>query len=231
MRFLLVILFLVLTLGATKETQQRRTGSRLRPQQKGRLQRFREGRFYGFVARAVVYVLAIATIAQTVVAFSVWPSIDVRPDAAISPSWRDLPMIAHNTSHVFPLEKMQFICHLSNVTWRASEHFALRVTGSVNMVAAKAPHDMKADGIATFPCEVAESWHAGGFNDPIKPGTASQWPIALIKMTIEIDYVVPVWFFNWHKTITSEEFTWRQVSGGYQWLVGDASDSIQMKEP
>jgi hypothetical protein len=53
--------------------------------------------------------------------------------------------------------------------------------------------------------------------DPV----GSQLEVRLIQMRIKTSYVVFKW---WHRESTSQLFTWRSVSGGYQWLEGDASD-------
>ncbi|HMH05778.1 MAG TPA: hypothetical protein VK579_03765, partial [Terriglobales bacterium] len=58
-------------------------------------------------------------------------------------------------------------------------------------------------------------------------GSGEQLPFALIHMRIKTTFTINLGLFHWHRESKSHIFTWREVSGGFQWLEGDTSDAIK----
>jgi hypothetical protein len=148
----------------------------------------------------------------------------VQPDQAITPSWQELPLTATNRSELFNLRDVQFFCVISNVTWKYPTAGAIRLVGRAEHPAAKWVM-IGAQETVSFSCDISRDWKA---TFRIK-GTSFKLPlqIALIKLRIKTAYRVNILGMPWRRTTLSPEFTWRALPGGYQWLEGDQSDSIQ----
>ena len=145
----------------------------------------------------------------------------VQPDAAISSSWRDLPLTAKITNPVFGANNLNIFCTIENVTWPLSRPYlanAVRIRGKAEIKIEKVATYIPGGGTITFPCHIAETIIARSDIN------GEQLPIGLIKLYIRITYRSIFWPLS--REITSPVFTWRAVSGGYQWLEGDASDSL-----
>jgi len=148
----------------------------------------------------------------------------IQPDSAISSSWADLPITARNSGNVFDLQNAQFFCAVTNVSWKGDEnrvpYDAYRVRGIIEYPVPRPPITISAGTTVTFPCDTSKAVFAYYMNN------GEHLPTALIHMKIRTTYSIDFGFFTWHRQALSQMFTWRQVSGGYQWLAGDPSDSI-----
>jgi hypothetical protein len=145
----------------------------------------------------------------------------VQPDAAISSSWRDLPLTAKITNPIFGAYNLNVFCNIENVTWPLARPYlmkAFRVIGKAEIKIEKVANYIPGGGTITFRCHIAETIIARS------DANGEQLPIGLIKLYIRITYRSIFWPLS--REITSPVFTWRAVSGGYQWLEGDASDSL-----
>lgn len=150
---------------------------------------------------------------------------EIRPDAAISSSWADLPITVRNSGELFNLSDAQFFCEVTNITWKvesAGPPGTLTAFRAVGILEYKVPQKRTiAPGTAvTFSCDISSSLTARYPN-------GTQWPVALIHMTIKTKYNINLRLLHWHRESTSQLFTWREVSGGFQWLEGDSSDTIK----
>jgi hypothetical protein len=143
---------------------------------------------------------------------------DIQPDPAISPSWVDLPLKAKNNSRFFDMTNVTVACVVENVTWKTPilppyQSFRMRGKG-VEARPKDVAETIEAGRTITFPCNIAENIVATPF------GAADVIPISLIRLKIRISYRI----LNFPRSETSSSFTWRSVSGGFQWLEGDISD-------
>jgi hypothetical protein len=153
---------------------------------------------------------------------------EIVPDAAISPSWNDLPLKAKNRSLFFDMGDVRVFCVLQNITFKGPEA-ALRLRSpGVEKPLADVATTIPATETITFPCDMSKDFKSGFIKDyrggPID--TTDSMPVALIKLKIRIAYSINCLLFRWRRNATSQSFTWRAVSGGYQWLEGYASDKI-----
>jgi hypothetical protein len=142
---------------------------------------------------------------------------EIRPDAAVSSSWADLPITVRDASILFDLRDAQFFCDVTDVTWRGAGTTAYRIVGRGEYVVPRPPITIEPGAASTFPCDISKHMTA-------KYNFGSQLPIALIQMRIRVSYKTRAW--PWVRSALSQQFTWRAVSGGYQWLEGDTSDAI-----
>jgi hypothetical protein len=146
---------------------------------------------------------------------------EIRPDAALSPSWTDLPFTAKNTGGLFDIHDAQFVCETNNVTWDAGSPNLIRTLTPLKHAVSLPPLRISTGATVTFPCDMAENAKAFG----VKPDSSkTQLPIALMRMQIRTTYKINLAVFDWRREAVSASFTWRAVSGGYQWLEGDPSD-------
>jgi hypothetical protein len=143
---------------------------------------------------------------------------EIEPDAAISTSYDDLPITAKDRSPFFDIQNVKVFIHLENVTWKGEKHH-YRIIGELERQIYKAASIIPATETITFPCEVATQIRG---HDP--DNNNERMPVELIRLHIRINYVINILGINWYRQKTSQSFTWRNVSGGYQWLKGDISD-------
>jgi hypothetical protein len=144
----------------------------------------------------------------------------IRPDAVISSSWVDLPITARNAGDIFDLREARFFCDVKNVTFKGAGTTAFRMVGDAEYMVPRPPITIEPGVSATFPCDVSS-------NVTAKYENGVQMPVALIHMRIRTTYAINLGLFDWHRESKSQLFTWREVSGGYQWLEGDTSDAIK----
>lgn len=147
---------------------------------------------------------------------------EIRPDDVLSSSWTDLPFTAKNGGGIFAMEDTQFFCEVENVTWNGGGTTMLRVVGKLIHPVAQGPREIPTNATITFPCDVAANFQAFG----VKADTSkTPLPILLIHMRIRTTYKIDLGLLDWNREAISPIFTWRAVSGGYQWLEGDTSDN------
>lgn len=151
--------------------------------------------------------------------FSTIPRI--QPDAAISPSWHDLPLSAKIDSHFFGAKSVEAFCIVENVTWNTDKSKTrgltnMRIVGDAEKRVEGAANYIPSGGTITFACNIFDS-----ITGRYLP-SSEIIPISLIKLHIRLVYKTYVW--PWARSLVSPTFTWRAVSGGYQWLEGDTSD-------
>jgi hypothetical protein len=144
----------------------------------------------------------------------------IQPDAAISSSWADLPVTATNSGNFFDMNDAQFFCKVTNVSWKGLGTTIFRVVGDAEWTVPRPPITIRPSTTVTFPCDISK-------NVTAKYDNGSQMPVALIHMRIRTTYKINLGLFYWHRQAVSQVFTWREVSGGFQWLSGDTSDSIK----
>jgi hypothetical protein len=148
----------------------------------------------------------------------------IQPDSAISSSWADLPITARNPGDLFTLRRAKFFCEITNVSWKGDENKGLkykgyRIVGIAEYTVPDPPKTIAPGLTVTFPCDVSRN--------VILRLDGAQMPVALIHMSIKTTYDINLGLIQWHREAKSQLFTWREVSGGFQWLPGDTSDSIK----
>jgi hypothetical protein len=141
---------------------------------------------------------------------------DIEPDSEISSSWADLPMKAINRNWIFDMHNVSVFEQIENVTYDGKNHH-YRVIGNLERQIYKTKSEIPVGETITIPCEVFKDIK---MHDP--DNNMKYMPIELIRLHIRIDYSV----LGLHRETTSQSFTWRTVSGGYQWLPGDVSDVL-----
>lgn len=149
----------------------------------------------------------------------------MRPNPALSPSWADLPVTITNPGRFFRMHGAVIYCEISNITWKVKDNplpdetKAFRATGIIERQVMEVERIEPGETL-TFPCDSANGVVA-------RLETGAQLPIALIHMRIKTKYLINLWVWKWHRESWSPQFTWRNVSGGFQWLEGDYNDSIK----
>ena len=146
----------------------------------------------------------------------------IRPDQAISSSWADLPITARNSGDVLAMHDAQFFCEATNITWKAEGQLAFRAVGPMTFMVSRPAVTIAPGTTVTFPCDLSNNATAKDITINGPP-----LPIALVHVRIKTTYFINLGLFRWHRKAESQVFTWRQVSGGFQWLEGDNSDAIK----
>lgn len=147
----------------------------------------------------------------------------IEPDPAISTSWHDLPFKAKIDSRIFGASDIQVSCNAENITWKTDPKWGL-ANLNVNVL-------FKVDRIAeVIPPHVPISFSCNTANvNSLKTVDNQIAPIILIELHVQMRYRSFLWPWGetiipvpWQREITSERFTWREVSpGSYQWLEGE----------
>lgn len=149
----------------------------------------------------------------------------IHPDPAVSLSWEDLPITAANPGQFFKLHDARFFCEVTNITWHAEGREelmrAISEPDPIVFEVDRPPATINPGETDTFPCSL--SLNATVHNKY----TGVQLPIVLIHMRIRAEYTIDFGVFQWKRTTRSQLFTWRWVSGGFQWLEGDSSDRVE----
>jgi hypothetical protein len=150
---------------------------------------------------------------------------EIQPDPAISSSWVDLPLKAKNRSLFFDMHDVQIICVVNDFAWkgRGTDEIRGNFVGGAGPRVTDAAQTIAATQTITFPCEISE--HVKGYR--LDGDQRTLMPLALIRLSIQIDYSIRLWRWFWPRRTTSQSFTWRAVSGGYQWLEGDTSNRLK----
>lgn len=121
------------------------------------------------------------------------------------------------------MQDVQFFCDVTNITFKnpgpSLPLFVRLAEGMAEYTVPRAPATISAGMTVTFPCSISENVRV------IIDGI--QWPIVLIHIQIRTVYMIGLGPFHWRRDKTSQQFTWKPVSGGYQWLEGDASDVVK----
>jgi hypothetical protein len=145
---------------------------------------------------------------------------DIKPDQAISTVWADLPLSARNPSRIFQMHNVKVFCRVENVTWRGEgkRHFRM-ISQDFEKIAVNIPTEIEPGSPINFPCNISRDITASATD-------GLQYPIALIRLRIRLTYET-AFGIKFARQKTSSLFTWRAVSGGYQWLEGDVSDRYQ----
>ena len=87
-------------------------------------------------------------------------------------------------------------------------------TGLIEWPIRQSPITIPLGNTASFPCNIAAN-NALKLNDtPLR--------MKLIRLSIKTQYSIDFRLFRWHRQAKSQTFTWEQVSGGWQWLPGEA---------
>jgi hypothetical protein len=144
----------------------------------------------------------------------------VQPDTAISSSWLDLPVTVRNPGEFFDFKDVQFFCDMTEQQfestsetqkWGAYNYYRLK--GLVEWPIRQPPLTIQPGNTASFPCNIAANSSLMFDGVPL--------PMKLIHLSIKTKYSVSLGLFRWHLEGTSQTFTWKQVSGGWQWLPGE----------
>jgi hypothetical protein len=144
----------------------------------------------------------------------------VEPDAAISSSWLDLPITIRNPGDVFDFKNVQFFCDMTEQQFegnRESKKFFnynyYRIKGLVEWPIRQPPLTISAGNTSSFPCNIAANSVLKFDDVPL--------PMRLIHLSIKTKYNINLGLFQWPREAQSQTFTWKQVSGGWQWLPGE----------
>jgi hypothetical protein len=204
-----------------------------KPQHKGRripkalMPLVKLAKLMGIKIRSLPWGISVGTVVALL--FGIYYQITValvpmiHPDAAIASSWEDLPITATNRGRFFNLRDARFFCEVTNVTWHAEgkENLVRAITKDpLVFVVDRPPAVIYTGETVTFPCDLSTNAVAQNRY------TGKQLPIVLIHMRIRTEYVVNLGILGWKRSSRSQSFTWRQVSGGFQWLEGDSSDAV-----
>jgi hypothetical protein len=148
----------------------------------------------------------------------VFRSVDIRPVPQASTSSEDLPFTAANPTP-FTATHVKITCVVSNVTWRAAGQKLIRFVGSAEGAARKASDTIPHGESITFPCDVNQSFTSRFANGV--PMT-----LVLARMKVRASYETDIFGIAVAHEVTSPAFTWRLVSGAYEWLENDPSDTV-----
>lgn len=149
----------------------------------------------------------------------------IQPDEAISSSWADLPITATDTSEIFGLHDAAFRCAVTDLTFQGIDGSPIPLHTSTVHTVPGSPVTIEPRQTITFPCDFSKNtlvWES-------VPGQTAKkrLPVAWANVRIKTAYSVKIGPFVWHRHTTSQQFTWRAVSGGYQWLEGYKTDSTK----
>jgi hypothetical protein len=149
----------------------------------------------------------------------------IQPDPVISPSWHDLPLMAKIESRIFSAHVSGLVCEVENITWDTKGKLVngwtnFRFKGKLEINVEKYQSIIPPHGAISFMCNVYDK--ARFTIAPSIAPNGEHADISLIKLRVRMDYSSS--FGLLRRETTSPQFTWRAVSGGYQWLEGDASD-------
>jgi hypothetical protein len=147
----------------------------------------------------------------------------IEPDPAISTSWHDLPFKVKIDSRIFGASDVQVSCAAENITWKTDPKWGManlnvNVLFKVDRIAEVIPPHMP----ISFSCNTANV-------NSLKTVDNQIAPIVLIELHVQMSYRSFLWPWGetiirvpWQRKITSERFTWREVSpDNYQWLEGE----------
>jgi hypothetical protein len=142
---------------------------------------------------------------------------NIQPDPAISTSWRDLPLTARIDSRLFGANKVEVFCLWENISWKMSDDYMFTMRFDKFFGIEDAENVIPARGAIAIKCRVSDQISLGHTTGVIREAK----DIALIKLKVKIAYYSAFWPVR--REVISPTFTWRAVSGGFQWLEGDAS--------
>jgi hypothetical protein len=142
----------------------------------------------------------------------------VQPDTAISSSWLDLPITVRNPGEFFDFKDVQFFWDMTEQQFEGGKETGLpydyyRVKGLVEWPLRQPPLILAPGNTTSFPCNIAADSALKFAGVPL--------PMRLIHLSIKIEYSINLGVFRWHRQTKSQTFTWKQVSGGWQWLPGE----------
>jgi hypothetical protein len=170
----------------------------------------------GVVATSLSVVTAIYVIYQA--DYATVP--DIQPDLAISPTWADLPLRVKNQRDLFDISNPSVFCEPEEVLFEtfymAGKFRQYRIKGDMKVPVQNIPSKILSNEAITISCDISEVVKAT-LDTP-----TNKIPIHAIRMHVRIIYNTRFW--PWERSQTSNAFTWRPVSGGYQWLEGDTSN-------
>ena len=138
----------------------------------------------------------------------------VQPDSAITPSWEDLPIMVSNTSDLFDFKDAQFVCFVRDIRWKDVPPSPFPQPPF--LLIRRPPETIMRGRSITTACSISK-------NARTTNGKGEAVPLAWVRLRIITSYRINFGLFSWHRIATSQEFTWREVPGGFQWLPGDTS--------
>ncbi len=144
----------------------------------------------------------------------------VQPDAAISSSWLDLPITVRNSGDFFDFKDVQFFCDMTEQQFESTgetrkflPYDYYRAKGLVEWPIRQSPIIISPGNTTSFPCNMAAN--------SVMTFDGVSLPMRLIHLSIKTEYSIDLGLFRWHRQVKSQTFTWKQVSGGWQWLPGE----------
>ncbi len=118
---------------------------------------------------------------------------------------------------------VKVLCRVENVTWRGEGKTAYRIVSpNLEKLTENIATEIEPDSAISFPCNISRDITASGVG-------GLQYPIGLIRLRIRMTYET-AFGIKFTRQKISSTFTWRAVSGGYQWLEGDVNGRYRPME-
>lgn len=145
----------------------------------------------------------------------------VQPDTGISSSWLDLPITVRNPGEFFDFKDVQFFCDMTEQQFESNSESKkvfnnynyYRIKGLIEWPIRQPPVTIPPGNTTSFPCNIAANSVLKFDDVPLQ--------MRLIHLSIKTEYSINLGAFRWHRQAKSQTFTWKQVSGGWQWLPGE----------
>jgi hypothetical protein len=145
----------------------------------------------------------------------------IEPDEVTSTSWHDLLFKAKIDSRFFGASDVQVLCAANEIGWKGngvSTAFRGKAFVDVDSIEKVIPPH----GTISFACNMAENNAVTPPGDPVAPVSRIELHLLMryrsfLRLWGDQSILVP-----WQREMTSQRFTWREVSpGNFQWLEGE----------
>lgn len=125
--------------------------------------------------------------------------------------------MARIDSRMFGANNVEAFCLWENISWKISDDYMFSIKFDKFFGIEDVERSIPTHGAITIKCRITDQislGHTAGVIREVKD-------IGVIKLKVKISYYSAFWPIQ--REVISPTFTWRAVSGGYQWLEGDAS--------